>query len=314
MRLNSLSRFVNYCTEFGVSTAYGYIIKPYIHKRKALPDKHQAVKDYLYHWASKYTDISHIRSSSNNMFTQKDIKDNTIWICWLQGEENMPEVIKLCYNSVKRMAGDRSVVLISFSNLNEYVTIPASIYNKLKQKKISLTHFADYLRILLLKTYGGLWIDASIYITKPIDFVPTKDELYTIKSRKINDVYVSDCRWTVSLIGCTKGNLLFYALEFLMRKYIEDHRSFIDFFLFDYLIAILYEHNSAIQSMINRIHYNNEKFYLLQDYSNTAYDDHKYRQLINDQIYHKLSWKSTYHKFTEDGQPTFYSHISDKYQ
>lgn len=311
MRLNSISRFINYCTEFGIKTAYGYIIKPYIHKRKALPDKHKAVKDYLYRWATSHIDLNSIMQP-NEGISLHDNMENTIWVCWLQGEDKMPDVIKLCYDSIKKNAGDRHVRLITFDNINEFVTIPTSIWNKLEQNKISFTHFADYLRILLLKTHGGLWIDASIFVSRPIDFIPTKNELYTIKSKKINDVYVSDCRWTVSLIGCAKGNILFYALEFLMRKYIEEHKSFIDFFLFDYFIAVLYDYNSSIRSMIDRIHYNNPNFYLLQDCCNLEYDDAKYKQLINSQTYHKLSWKSTYNKLTEDRKPTLYSHISDK--
>lgn len=274
-----------------------------------MPAKHRAVKNYLYQWASRHSDISSsvIPTSEVSYSTMED----TIWICWLQGEKEMPDVIRLCYNSVKKMVGSKIVQLLTFDNIHDFVKIPDSINLKLKNKEISLTHFADYLRILLLKTYGGLWLDASIYVSRPIDFTPKNDLLYTIKIPKINDTYPSDYRWSVNMIGCAKGCVLFSMLESLMRKYIEEHKLFIDFFLFDYLIAVLYDHNMSIRNMIDNTPYNNELFYQLHDICNTAYDKNVYESLMHEQTYHKLSWKTIYKIKTHDGCRTFYSHIMD---
>ena len=223
----------------------------------------------------------------------------------------MPDIIRLCYNSVKKMSGSKIVQLITFDNISDFVKIPASIELKVRKKEISLTHFADYLRILLLKTYGGLWLDASIYVSQPIDFTPNNNSLYTIKIPKINDAYPSDYRWAVNIIGCAKGSLLFSLLEMLMRKYIEEHKSFIDFFLFDYLIAVLYDNNISIRNMIDNTPYNNEQFYQLHDICNTAYVKDVYDQLMHKQTYHKLSWKTAYKTTDQDRCRTFYSHLMD---
>ncbi len=119
MNIHSLSRFLNYSREFGLRTAYGYIVKPYLHKRSALPAKHQAVKKYLYHWASAHTDISsYVNPTSGVAYPTGG---DTIWICWLQGEKEMPDIIRLCYDSVKKMSGSKIVQLITFDNITDFV-------------------------------------------------------------------------------------------------------------------------------------------------------------------------------------------------
>lgn len=52
--------------------------------------------------------------------------------------------------------------------MKEYVDIPPIIRKKLDSGIISYTHFSDILRLLLLTTYGGTWMDATIYQTAPL--------------------------------------------------------------------------------------------------------------------------------------------------
>lgn len=284
---------------------------PYLYKRKALPAKHRAVKNYLYSWAKKYIDFNNIENNIEQKLNTPVFLENPIWYCWLQGEKDMPPVIKLCYDSVKRMAGERRVELVTFDNVKHFVDVPQTIKQKLSDGELSFTHYADYLRILLLKTHGGLWIDASIYVTQPIDFKECEGAIYTLKSHKVNDVFVSDYRWTVSLLGCARGNLLFSKLELLMRKYIEDHDEFIDFFLFDYLISVLYDNIPSIKKMIDEVVYSNEEFYGLHGLMNEPFNKCTWDKLSGNQGFHKLSWKSNYLLETPGGEQTFFSHLLD---
>lgn len=306
--VSSLRRFINFSLRFGFRTAWGYIAMPYLKKREGFESKHQAVKNYLYRWSRGIMDVSDCNSSAQ---TSASSVRSPIWVCWLQGESNMPEVIRLCYNSVKRNAGGREVILLSADNLGNYVEIPDSVNQKLRAGQLSLTHYADYLRILLLKTHGGLWIDASIYVVNQIDFNVEEDELYTVKFHSDSNTFVSKCRWTVSLIGTQPGNILFDYLEWLMRKYIELHDQFIDFFLFDYFIAMLYDRNERIKAMIDNVRNNNSNFYELERLANHAFKAEMFQRIFKDQIYCKLSWKSQY-VAEKDGNKTFYGKLSEQ--
>lgn len=302
---DSISRFVRFAGDFGIGTAFGYIIMPYLKKRKGLKHKHNAVIRYLHRWGRPYIDSKSLESET----PLRNLTEPPIWVCWFQGEEQMPEVIRLCFASVRRMACGRQVILITKDNIGEYVRIPDTVESKRQKGELSLTHYADYLRILLLKEYGGLWIDASIYVTRPIDFKPSDGELYTVRLHSKSDAFVSGCRWTVGLLGVSPGSHLFNSLELLMRRYIEVHDRFIDFFLFDYLIALLYHSAGDIKNMIDAVPYNNEDFYKLEKLANQPFDDGVWLQLSGSQMFHRLSWKSDYAK-SVDGSETFYGFLN----
>lgn len=38
---------------------------------------------------------------------------NKVWICWFQGMENAPAIVKKCYESVKKNLSDREIILIN---------------------------------------------------------------------------------------------------------------------------------------------------------------------------------------------------------
>lgn len=103
-----------------------------------------------------------------------------IWICWWQGEANMPDIVKVCYASAKHHAGQHPVILITEQNYQEYATMPDYILQKVKNHEISLTHFSDMLRINLLKEHGGIWADSTLLFTRDVDSIMNPDtDFYT---------------------------------------------------------------------------------------------------------------------------------------
>lgn len=57
-------------------------------------------------------------------------KDYRIYFCWLQGETNMPPLVKCCYNSLKMNAGRYKICFIDDNNFSDYVDIPEYILKK----------------------------------------------------------------------------------------------------------------------------------------------------------------------------------------
>ena len=43
-----------------------------------------------------------------------------VWVFWWQGEDQMPELVKKCYQSLKRQLYDKKIVLITKDNINDY--------------------------------------------------------------------------------------------------------------------------------------------------------------------------------------------------
>ncbi len=91
-----------------------------------------------------------------------------IWMFWDKGYENMPDLIRHCYHSIQRQVKGREIILIDESNMARYAPLPRYILDKYRQGFISVTHFSDILRLVLLENYGGLWIDATVFLSGPL--------------------------------------------------------------------------------------------------------------------------------------------------
>ena len=134
-------------------------------QRTSLRDKkHNVIRDFL----DKFYDVI-----SQNDIPQMPVPfpymQNNIWVLWWQGESNMPFIVKRCYESVLRNSKGHKVILITKSNYTNYVDVPQQIMDKVNEGKMKLAHLSDFIRLQLLVRYGGLWIDSTILVTKPID-------------------------------------------------------------------------------------------------------------------------------------------------
>ena len=67
-------------------------------------------------------------------------KEKYIWVCWMQGIENAPEIVKTCIQSIKDNITNRKVVLITSENYRKYVTFPDFIQLKINNKIIKGVH------------------------------------------------------------------------------------------------------------------------------------------------------------------------------
>lgn len=118
-------------------------------------------------------------------FVQPDEISNKkyIWVCWLQGEASMPEVVQMCIRSInKNSPDDTEVILITADNLKKYVDFPGFIFKRLKSGSLTMTHFSDLIRMALLRKYGGLWIDSTVFVSSRISGEYFDKELYSIQT------------------------------------------------------------------------------------------------------------------------------------
>ena len=93
-----------------------------------------------------------------------------IWQYWHQGiDENTPKIVLSCLNSVKKHSNGYKIVILSKSNVNEYVELPAFVWKKLGKERFNFAKLANLIRLYLLYAYGGVWIDATHYLTGPIE-------------------------------------------------------------------------------------------------------------------------------------------------
>ena len=300
-------RFFSYLFNFGPRLTFYYIVYPRFGGRKAIFRRHEEIKRYI-----KLNFDSVLNKYKDDVYPESQSFDNRmIWVCWLQGEANMPDIVRTCYNSVKANGNGREVVLITNENVEKYISIPKFIKGKVNNGKMSRTHLADYIRISLLKNYGGLWIDATVLVTDKIN-IDCKLPFFSIKQKPDSIHFVSQYRWAVWILGCSPqiGKILFDCLENLFKAYLKKHSFFIDFFLFDYFLAVMYDEIPLVKQLVDNCPYNNPNAYELGALLNKEFNEDAFLQLKKNNTFHKLSWKQPYFMHTADDKPTFYSVIS----
>ena len=300
-------RFFSYLFNFGPRLTFYYIVYPRFGGRKAIFRRHEEIKRYI-----KLNFDSVLNKYKDAVYPESQSFDNRkIWVCWLQGADNMPDIVRTCYNSVKVNANGREVVLITNENVEKYISIPKFIKDKVNNGKMSRTHLADYIRISLLKNYGGLWIDATVLVTDKIN-IDCKLPFFSIKQMPDSIHFVSQYRWAVWILGCSPqiGKILFDCLENLFKAYLKKHSLFIDFFLFDYFLAVMYDEIPLVKQLVDNCPYNNPNAYELGALLNKEFNEDAFLQLKKNNTFHKLSWKQSWFTHTADDKPTFYSVIS----
>lgn len=100
---------------------------------------------------------------------RKDLEGKKIiWQYWAQGfEGELPGIVKECLASVDRYKGEYEIIRLSDDTISEYVDLPDYLWSK-RDNGFSITVFSDVLRLALLYLYGGVWFDATIYMTGQI--------------------------------------------------------------------------------------------------------------------------------------------------
>ena len=161
-----------------------------------------------------------------------------IWICWFQGEENAPEIVRKCINSIRKHSSGHEVIILTEENITDFVTIPNIVLEKYRRGLISKTHFSDIVRLNLLAQQGGLWIDATIFMTKDLDLsLYFKSDFFSLRhSTKTSPSFVTGY-WTTYFVYVPRKFELVQYTALIINKYIEEYDRFIDYFLQDYIIS-----------------------------------------------------------------------------
>lgn len=233
-----------------------------------------------------------------------------IWICWWTGIETAPPLVKQCICSIKNNAGDHPVCFIDKDTYHQYIDIPEYMLKKVQAGHMGLAHLADYIRVALLEKYGGVWLDATIYCTQPIDEEIFKHPFFTCKSEPCECGYLSRMRWVTFVLGGWKNNIIYKYLREAFEAYWQSNEYAIDYLFFDHLIELGCQTIPAIKAQLDQVPCNNLHRDDLQAAMNAAMPAEAFSTVIHeDTSLYKLSWRETYSETTAMGEPSIYQYF-----
>lgn len=243
----------------------------------------------------------------------KKRKKTPIWCCWWQGEESMPELVKMCHTRLKQVIpSDRAELhLITLENYKSYVDIPHHILQKFEEEIITMTTMSDVLRFHLLERYGGYWVDSTVFFTGTIPEEYFDDKFYCQRMTLSKQAKREACKsnWCGFSMAGTKGNLIFKYMKDAFSKWWDDYDAIIDYVLIDYLLMSGYKYIPLIKETIDQVPNNNEDIFEMYQYLNYPYSEELYVRLTERNVMHKLTYKMNLEKMTEDGRMTLYGYL-----
>jgi len=317
---------------YGFSVAFSSIVFPLHHLFPTLRSflgekKHVSIFRYLLKHCS---DVVHGFSKKNSDYISTIEPQSTIWVCWWDGYESMPPLVKVCYGSIRQYAGTHPVQLITKHNFRDYISIPEYILEKVDTGIMTVTHFSNIIRANLLYEHGGIWMDATILVTQNISFenVP----FYTLKApapksssvtlarfaglsnpaaRILDGTSPQTSRWSGFLLAGSRHSIVFEYMREILYAYWKKHDNQIDYVLYDYTIALGYEYIPSFKKLVDNVPCSGVEKFVMEKHLNRDFSEEEFAQ-YRKTAFHKLTWKGKFATHTKDGKLTIYGYLLEQ--
>ena len=216
------------------------------------------------------------------------VSNGKIWICWFQGIENAPSVVKKCVDSIRKSMPEREVVLITDENWNKYVQFPPYILEKVRNGVISKTHFSDLLRLELLIKYGGTWMDTTIFCTSKCPSYMMEADLFLFQNLKpgLDGQATRISNW---FITAKKENCILKLTRDLLYEYWKKQNSLIDYYIFHDMFELAIEAYPDEWQKVPPVSNSTSHILLLRLFD--KYDEELWGVIKGQTSIHKLTYK-----------------------
>lgn len=260
-------------------------------------------------------EFSEINQKYANYVSPNSAPTKNIWVFWYQGIEAAPKIVKYCISSIYKNKADAEVILLDKNNYKKYIQIPEYIIEKLNTKKISITHFSDVLRLMILSQYGGVWVDATVFLTKPLE-----DDCYNLPFYTLHTggggLKFAKGRWTTYFQSAHKNSIINCFVRDAYLEYFKKHDYVFDYFIYDYLLSYGYNRLPAFRKLIDDVPISNTGTFSLIPKFNFRYQEERWNKIMSSAYIFKLTYKYTFFKCmkrTIFGQKTIYKHFLETF-
>lgn len=315
MKLKKIMKMLN---EFGIKITFLNYLCFLICKNPEKSDweyfllkkKHKAIIHYL---EVNYREI--IEKYKFNRTKPKDFENSgIIWTIWWQGEDNAPEALKMCFRSMRKFGNGHKVVVITKDNYLNYIKLPDYILKKVENENINLIHLADIIRMSLMREHGGLWLDATIFLSNEIPEEYFQLKYFTTKLAAKRIACVSEQRWNGTVFGGSAGYIFFNFMVEFYEEYWKRQEKAIDYFLIDYMTEVAYRNIPNFKNALDELPINNVGIFETTPILNQKFNSSSYDTICRDNTcFHKIQRRINYYAETENGEQTLFGFLINQF-
>lgn len=266
-----------------------HILNPIWYSREK---RRQIRTDYLVKTADRYFQ-KYLPAVKNVKETDaiKDDENEKIFSIWLQGEENAPELVKACFRSIRRNCKQELIVLDE-KTLFEYIKLPDEIMEKRRHGLIKNAHFADICRVELLYQHGGIWLDATDFVTQPIPQFMIDSDFFMFLVRPTGTFGYSFCQ--NCYIRARKGSYLLAAWRAMILDYWLHENVELDYFMHQLLFKTLVTHDGLGKKYFEKMPhvFQDGTHALWWDFKDKPFDEKLFKEITKDAFFQKTTFKN----------------------
>ena len=236
-----------------------------------------------------------------------------IWVCWLQGEARMPALNRICVNSIREHAGEHPVVFLAKEDIATYVTVPARIEEALSTGRIKPAIYTDYVRCALMACYGGVWLDSTLLVTRPLDEDWFRYPFMSVHLDPVDNVSVSRYRWASFCLGACRYSVFFRKATRLFEDYFARKDRNADYLMIDYFFDLLCRQDGEMKALVDRIPLSDPDLHGLLEIINEPYDPAVMASLLERTSLFKLTYKMDLQETDAEGNQTYWGYLKHRY-
>lgn len=160
-----------------------------------------------------------------------------VWQLWFQEIEHLPRIVQVCTDSVGREFPGR--ILLNRHTISQYIDVPGFVYDRVRKGHMRICHFADIVRCMLLAKYGGLWIDATVFLSSDPRALLCDREFFAFRATPEN-LGGNKWRWIETwFMYVDRPSPLFESVaDFLLKHWKHNHQIQHYFSFNHYLINV----------------------------------------------------------------------------
>lgn len=266
----------------------GHILNPFWHSRDVRRSRRSAAM------GQSVRKNLHVYSSDIKKMTAEPVstvaEPERAFSIWLQGEDQAPDIVKACFRNMRRNL-EQELVVIDKSTLFDWIELPEYIIDKWKEGKIGNAHFSDICRVELLYRHGGIWLDATDYLTAPIpQYIMDSEFFVFMAGSKINGwfSFIQNC-----FIRAHKGNPLLGLWREAIMNYWANEDGAVNYYVHQILFNLTVDQNpqaAALFSKMPKVE-QDPTHVLWYGHKDDVYDEARYAELCDNAFFHKTTYK-----------------------
>lgn len=237
--------------------------------------------------------------SSNEKEEETTEFPKMIWTMWQQGEAQMPETVQASMKTIKDFAkrNDCEFYLLTDENLADFINIPIDITEKYKKKELSAAHYSDIIRFSLLYQYGGIWMDATLFVSPYATLEMFEGDFFTLNHPPLQpekmERTVGDFKWAGFFLAGKKGKPYFKHIRDLYLYYVRKYPVFIHYLMMDYFILSEYQCNPYFENLVDRLPIlaPAERVWFLRDHAHDLFEEKEWEEVLKTTPILKTTYK-----------------------